>query len=59
VALHLAVPILPVDKIAAYEEALRIKTARTEVSHSGPLPQHFGDEFGWQELVGAVASVYE
>jgi hypothetical protein len=52
------VPILPVGKIVPYEEALGIKTTRTEVSHSGPLPQHFGDEFGWQGMVEAVASAY-
>lgn len=58
VALPLTVPILPVDKIVPYEQALRIKTTRTEVAHDGPLPQHFGDEFGWQEMVQPVASVY-
>jgi hypothetical protein len=58
VALPLTVPILPVDKIVPYEQALGIKTTRTEAAHSGPLPQHFGDEFGWQEMVQAVASVY-
>ena len=58
IALPLTVPILPVDKIVPYEEALGIKTTRTEVAHSGPLPQHFGDEFGWEEMVQAVASVY-
>jgi hypothetical protein len=58
VALPLTVPILPVDKIVSYEQALGIKTTRTEVAHAGPLPQHFGDEFGWQEMVQAVASVY-
>lgn len=58
VALPLVVPILPVDKIVPYEAALGIKTSRTEVAHSGPLPQHFGDEFGWPEMVQAVAGVY-
>jgi len=58
IALPLTVPILPVDKIVPYEEALGIKTTRTEVAHSGPLPQHFGDEFGWEEMVQTVASVY-
>jgi hypothetical protein len=57
-ALPLTVPILPVYKIVPYEQALGMKTTRTEAAHSGPLPQHFGDEFGWQEMVEAVASVY-
>jgi hypothetical protein len=58
VALPLTVPILPVNRIVPYEQALAIKTTRTEVAHSGPLPQHFGDEFGWEEMVQAVASIY-
>jgi uncharacterized membrane protein len=58
IALPLTVPILPVYKIVPYEQALGMKTTRTEAAHSGPLPQHFGDEFGWQEMVQAVASVY-
>jgi hypothetical protein len=32
--------------------------SRTEVAHSGPLPQHFSDEFGWPEMVQSVAKVY-
>jgi hypothetical protein len=58
IALPFTAPILPVDKIVPYEQALGIKTTRTEAAHSGLLPQHFGDEFGWQEMVQAVASVY-
>ncbi|HZQ24408.1 MAG TPA: glycosyltransferase family 39 protein [Terriglobales bacterium] len=57
-ALPLVLPILPVDKVVPYSEALGIKNTRTETHHSGPLPQHFGDEFGWPEMVAAVASVY-
>ena len=56
-ALPLTLPILPVEKIVGYEAALGIRNTRTEVSHSGPLPQHFGDEFGWQEMVEGVANV--
>jgi len=58
IALPLTLPILAVDRIVPYEQALGIKTTRTEVAHSGPLPQHFGDEFGWEEMVQAVARVY-
>ena len=58
-ALPLTLPILPVEKIVGYEAALGIRNTRTEVSHSGPLPQHFGDEFGWQEMVEGVANVYQ
>jgi hypothetical protein len=56
--LPLTLPILPVERVPAYLEALGIKTTRTEARHDGPLPQHFGDEFGWPEMVAAVAQVY-
>src|ERR1700721_3771068 len=32
--------------------------SRTEGQDAGPLPQHFGDEFGWEEMVAATAQVY-
>jgi hypothetical protein len=59
IALPLNVPILPVDQIVPYMNALGIKMSRTEVHDSGPLPQHFGDEFGWEEMVAATAQVYD
>ncbi len=31
---------------------------KTEVAHDGPLPQMFGDQFGWEELVADVARIY-
>lgn len=58
IAIPLNVPILPVDKIVPYMNALGIKMSRTEVQDNGPLPQHFGDEFGWEEMVAATAKVY-
>jgi hypothetical protein len=47
-----------VEKIVPYMNALGIKKSRTEVQDRGPLPQHFGDEFGWEEMVAATAQVY-
>jgi hypothetical protein len=58
IAIPLDVPVLPVDKIVPYMNALGIKISRTEVQDRGPLPQHFGDEFGWEEMVAATAQVY-
>jgi Dolichyl-phosphate-mannose-protein mannosyltransferase len=58
VAVPLVVPILPVEKIVPYMGVLGIKMSRTEVQDRGPLPQHFGDEFGWPEMVSEVAKVY-
>lgn len=58
VAVPLNVPVLPPDKIVPYMNALGVGISRTETHDSGPLPQHFGDEFGWQEMVAATAKVY-
>jgi hypothetical protein len=58
IAVPLVVPILPVDKLVPYMQALGIRMTRTEVQDRGPLPQHFGDEFGWPEMVAQVAQVY-
>jgi DNA-binding helix-hairpin-helix protein with protein kinase domain len=54
----LALPILPVETFLRYQRALGISPPRTEVGHVGPLPQHFGDMFGWPEMVEQVARVY-
>ena len=42
----------------AYEKALGFGPPKTEVNHRGPLPQLFGDQFGWEELVAEVARIY-
>jgi Dolichyl-phosphate-mannose-protein mannosyltransferase len=52
------VPILPVEIYLRYQDALGFKPPKTEVGHVGPLPQHFGDRFGWPEMVQTVAGVY-
>jgi hypothetical protein len=54
----LALPILPPARYVSYEHALGVAPPRTEVGHRGPLPQHFGDQFGWPELVAEVARIY-
>src|SRR5580704_14564794 len=58
IAIPLDLPILSPDKIVPYMNALGIKMSRTEVQDGGPLPQHFGDEFGWEEMVAATSQVY-
>lgn len=58
IAAPLNLPILPVEKVVPYMEALGMKMTRTEVQDRGPLPQHFGDEFGWPEMVDATAKIY-
>ena len=56
--LPFTLPILPPGKIADYLAKFGVRSSKTEVDHSGPLPQHFSDEFGWAEMVQAVAQVY-
>ncbi len=54
----LALPLLEPEAYLAYQKALGIAPPKTEVAHRGPLPQLFGDQFGWQELVAEVARIY-
>ncbi len=51
-------PILPAEQLAPYMSKLGIAPDKTEVDHNGPLPQIFGDQFGWPELAAATAQVY-
>lgn len=53
-----ALPILPADRLPAYESVIGLKPPRTEVGMRSELPQYFSDEFGWPEMVQAVAAVY-
>ena len=53
-----AMPLLPVEKFIAYQNALGIAPPKTEVGHEGVLPQHFGDMFGWEEMAAKTAEVY-
>ncbi len=52
------VPLLAPDDFIAYQERLGFAPGKTEVNHVGPLPQYFGDQFGWPELAADVARVY-
>jgi hypothetical protein len=51
-------PILPPEKLLAYQSRLGAAPPKTEVRHTGPLEQRLGDQFGWPELVEDVARVY-
>jgi len=52
----LVVPVLPVDFLLTYMDKLPIKAPRTEYSHArAALPQHYSDQFGWNEIVSEVA----
>jgi hypothetical protein len=51
-------PVLPVETLLRYQAATGLEPPRTEVNQQGPLPQHFGDMFGWPEMVEKIAQVY-
>ncbi|MGE5326977.1 MAG: ArnT family glycosyltransferase [Deltaproteobacteria bacterium] len=55
----LAIPVLPVETYIAYQKALHLEPPRTEQHKMGPLPQGYADMFGWPEMVGKVAEVYD
>ena len=55
----LAVPIVAVQNVPAYAAAIGMPSTKTEVSHTGDLPQIFGDQFGWEEMVKQVGDVYQ
>jgi hypothetical protein len=56
--LPFTVPVLLVEKIGPYLALFGQGPSKTEVHHVGPLPQHFSDEFGWEEMVAAVSKIY-
>src|SRR5713101_5405042 len=52
-------PVLPVDQFIAYMASLPFKVPRSEHSHMrAVLPQHFADQFGWEEMVATVNQAY-
>jgi dolichyl-phosphate-mannose-protein mannosyltransferase len=52
-------PVLPVDQFIAYMAKLPFKIPRSEHSHMRAiLPQHFADQFGWEEMVATVNQAY-
>jgi Dolichyl-phosphate-mannose-protein mannosyltransferase len=53
------VPVLPVDQFVMYMNKLPFKVPRSEHSHMAAiLPQHYADQFGWQEMVANVAQAW-
>ena len=58
VSAPLAVPVLPVKALIAYQRALGIMPTAGERNSLGPLNQHFADRFGWEELTREVARIY-
>ena len=53
-----AMPMMPVEKFIAYEEALGATPKKTEHITLDKLPQQYADMFGWPEMAATVAQVY-
>jgi len=56
--LPLATWMLPPERLLAYQNAIGIKPAKSEVHHESLLPQAIADQFGWPEMVSEVAGIY-
>lgn len=54
----LVTPMLSPETFLAYQDALHVHFTKTEVNHLGALPQFFGDQFGWPEMVHQIADIY-
>jgi hypothetical protein len=54
----LVLPVLPVDRLIAYQAALGSTPRAEEHSRLGPLPQFMADRFGWEEMAAAVERAY-
>jgi hypothetical protein len=51
-------PILSPDAFIGYQRRLGVEPIRAENQATGPLPQYFADEFGWEEMTREVARIY-
>lgn len=51
-------PILSPEKAIAYQKKLGFELPKAENQRTGPLPQYFADEFGWEEMAREVARIY-
>ena len=58
IAAPLAMPILAVEQTAKYCAFWDVKSVHVENVPLGDLPQLFGDMFGWEEQVRALARAY-
>ena len=52
-------PVLEVDTFIRYQAALKMQPSTEERLEVGPLPQHYADMFGWEELAGLVETAYQ
>ncbi|HEY1243044.1 MAG TPA: glycosyltransferase family 39 protein [Bryobacteraceae bacterium] len=55
----ITIPVLPVEQLLSYLNSLPFEVPRSEKSHmSAALPQHYADQFGWEEMVAVVGQTW-
>ena len=55
----IVVPVFSVEHFISYMNSLPFKIPRSEHSHEGAaLPQHYADQFGWEELTAMTAQAW-
>jgi hypothetical protein len=52
-------PVFPPETCVRYQKAIGLEPPKAENQSTGPLPQYFADEFGWEEMTREVARVYD
>ncbi len=53
-----ALPVLPVDGLVRYTQAMGLSDKPLEQGKTAPLPQWWADRFGWESMVETAAEVY-
>jgi hypothetical protein len=57
--LPVVLPVLPIDAYLRYQAHLPFGVPKSEHNQDeAMLPQHYADEFGWEDIVARVANVY-
>jgi hypothetical protein len=57
--LPVVLPVLPIDAYLRYQAHLPFVVPKSEHNQdTATLPQHYADEFGWEDMVARVAGVY-
>lgn len=55
----LAMPLLPVDRLVAWQHTLGMQSGSLEKLEAADVPQHFADQFGWRERTEAIAALWK
>jgi hypothetical protein len=54
----MALPVLAPGSFQTYAARIGAKASPDETHEQGPLPQHFADQFGWEDMARRVAAAY-